>query len=228
MNVVFHGMLLLKMVFIWSKFMRLNFEMSRVATVCIKNIVVILASLLYVAVLPTNVSAITPYEVMKNALDVYDKIDNYKADVQTYVAPSMDVSGSIFDSQEPIISFNLFFRKPNEHVVKQVRKSRHGIFRVELLSALQKLNDTELQLKSRESMNGKNCYVLECKSAEEDNTIIKLWICQRDWHVQQFSLIIKSFTLVNTQFKYPIGGNKRIRSLPIETRSFFPLDIIMI
>ena len=161
---------------------------------------------------------------MENVQEVYEDIDNYKAVVQTYQAPSMDVSASVFDSQEPIISFNLFFRKPDEHAVKQVGKSRHGIFRLELLSAFGKLKDKVLKLNGRESLLGHNCYVLECTSPKEPDTVVKLWISRQNWTVQQFTLIIKSLTLVTTQFKYPLGGNRRIRFLPVESRSFFPVS----
>ena len=189
----------------------------------VKSVVRIMSFFLLVGVTATNVSAITAQEVMENALEVYEDIDNYKAVVQTYQAESMDVSGSIFESQEPIISFNLFFRKPNEHAVEQIGKSSFGIFRLELLSALGRLKNIELNMKKRELLLGQNCYVLECTSAEEPDTVMQLWISPKNWTVQQLTLIIKSLKLVTTQFKYPPGGNRRVRFLPIETRSFFPL-----
>ncbi|MCE2403032.1 hypothetical protein J4G08_19420 [Candidatus Poribacteria bacterium] len=161
---------------------------------------------------------------MENVLEVYKDINNYKAVVQTYKAESMDVSGSIYESQEPIISFNLFFRKPDEHVVQEIGRSRYGIFRVELLSALSILKDKNIKLKQREVLLGHNCHVLECTSPEDPETVIQLWISSKNWSVQQFILIMKSLTMVKTQFKYPLGGNRRIRYLPVETRSFFPLS----
>ncbi|MDE0684151.1 MAG: hypothetical protein OXI63_14630 [Candidatus Poribacteria bacterium] len=188
-----------------------------------KNVFVMLSTLLFVGVV-TDVSAITPQEVMENALKVYEDIDNYKAIVQTYEADSMEASGRIFQVQQPIISFNLFFRKPGEHVVGQISKSRHGIFRVEVLSALRRLSEIELKLEAREVLLGQNCYVLACTSPDEPDTLIKLWISPTDWTVQQFTLIMKSLTLANTQFKYPPGGKRRVRFLPVETRSFFPLS----
>ena len=187
-----------------------------------KCISVILSLLLCVSVTP-NISAITAQEVMENALNVYEDIDNYKAVVQTYETDSMEASGRIFEVQEPIIAFNLFFRKPNEHAVEQIGQSRHGIFRVELLSALTRLNEIQLKLKGTESLLGQSCYVLECTSPDEPDTLIKLWISQRNWTVQQFTLIMNALTLANTQFKYPPGGKRQVRFLPVETRSFFPL-----
>lgn len=181
-------------------------------------------SVLLFAGVATNVAAITTQEVLENALKVYEDIDNYTAVVQTYEAESMEASGRIFQSQQPIISFNLFFRKPNEHAVEQIGKSRHGIFRVELLSALGHLRDKALTLRKREVVLGQNCYVLEGTSPDEPGTVVKLWISPTDWTVQQFTLIIKSLTLVNTQFKYPPGGKRLTRFLPVETRSFFPLS----
>ena len=171
-----------------------------------------------------NVSAITAQEVMENTLNVYEDIDNYKAVVHTYEADSMEASERIFELQQPIIAFNLFFRQPDEHAVEQINRSRHGIFRVELLSALGHLRDKTLNLKERELLLGQNCYVLECTSPDEPETVVKLWVSPTDWTVQQFTLIIESLTLANTQFKYPPGGKRRVRSLPVETRSFFPIS----
>lgn len=188
-----------------------------------KNVFVMLSVLLFASVV-TNVSAITAQEVMENALKVYEDIENYKAIVQTYETDSMEVSGRIFESQQPIIAFNLFFRKPDEHAVEQIGKSHHGIFRVELLSALGHLNDKTLDMKGRESLLGQNCYVLEGRSPDEPGTVVKLWISPENWTVQQFTLIIESLPLANTQFKYPPGGKRRTRFLPVETRSFFPIS----
>ena len=189
-----------------------------------KRVSVILTGLFLFLSFTANVLAITAQEVMENALNVYEDIDNYKAVAQTYETDSMEASGRIFEVQQPIISFNLFFRKPNEHAVEQIGKSRHGIFRVEVLSTLGQLRDITLELEGREHLLGQNCYVLACTSPDEPGTVIKLWISPRDWTVQQFTLTMKSLTLANTQFKYPPGGNRRVRFLPMETRSFFPLS----
>ena len=189
-----------------------------------KSVFVMLSLLFLVGVTAVDVSAITAQEVMENALEVYKGIDNYKAVVQTYEADSMHASGSIFESQQPIISFNLFFRKPDEHAVKQIGKSRHGIFRLELLSALEKLKDKTITLKKEELLLGQRCYVLEFTSPDEPDAVIRLWVSRRNWTVHQFTLTIKTLALATTQFKYPPGGNRRIRFLPIETRSFFPLS----
>ena len=188
-----------------------------------KNIFAMLTVLLFAGVV-TNASAITPQEVIENALKVYENIDNYKAIVRTYETDSMEASGRIFEAQQPIIAFNLFFRKPDEHAVEQIRKSRHGIFRVELLSTLAHLKHKTLNLKEREFLLGHNCYVLAATSPDEPGTVIKLWISPTNWTVQQFTLVIESLALANTQFKYPPGGKKRVRFLPMETRSFFPIS----
>ena len=81
-----------------------------------------------------------------------------------------------------------------------------------------------LELKKQELIQGQRCYVLEFTSPDEPDAVIRLWISRRNWTVQQFSLTIKTLALATTQFKYPPGGNRRIRFLPIETRSFFPLS----
>ena len=186
-----------------------------------KSVLAMLSLLFWVGVTATNVSAITAQEVMENALEVYKNIDNYKAVVQTYEADSMHASGSIFESQQPIISFNLFFRKPNEHVVKEIGLTKYGIFRIELLSALGTLKDLDIELKGRESILGKKCYVLEISSAKRPEESAKLWILQRDWRVVQFSITMVSLEIAVTQFKYAFAGRKR--GLPVETRSFFPI-----
>ena len=168
-----------------------------------------------------NVSAITAQEVMENTLKLYNDIDTYKAVVHTYEADSMNVSASIFESQQPIIAFNLFFRKPNEHVVKEIGLTKYGMFRIELLSALGTLKDLNIALKDRESVLGQKCYVLEISSVERPGELAKLWISQRGWRVAQFSISMASLEIAVTQFKYADVGKKR--ALPVETRSFFPL-----
>ncbi len=198
--------------------------LSQVWKLKTKSVFGVLSLFALVWVTATNVSAITTQEVMENALEVYEDIKDYKSVVHTYQAPSMDISGSFFDTQNPILSFNLFFRKPNEHTVKEIGKSRYGIFRIELLSTLGKLKDKSIKLKQRETLLGHNCYVLEYTSPDEPGTVVNLWISSKSWTVQQFTLIMKSLTMVKTQFKYPLGGNRRLRHLPIETRSFFPIS----
>jgi len=195
--------------------------LSKVSKEHTQNIFFILSLFLFVGVTPSNVSAITAQEVMENALEVYEDIDNYSAVVQTYEADSMYASESTFESREPIISFNLFFRKPDEHVVKEIGLTKYGIFRIELLSALGTLKDLDIELKDRESILGKKCYVLEISSAERPGELAKLWVSQRDWRVMQFSISMASLEIAVTQFKYIWAGRKR--GLPVETRCFFPL-----
>ena len=189
--------------------------------VYIRSVFVILTVFLSICGITTNVLAITAEEVMENALEVYEKIDNYKAVIQTYEADSMNASGNYIESQQPIISFNIFFRKPNEHVVQEIGLTKYGIFRIELLSALGTLKNLDIELKDREFILGQRCYVLEITSVERPGELAKLWISQRDWRVAQFSISMASVEIVVTQFKYRGAGRKR--GLPIETRSFFPL-----
>ena len=122
-----------------------------------------------------SASAITAEEVMRNVIEVYENIDDYTAVVHTYKADSMDVSESVFESQPPIVAFNLFFRK-HEHVVKEIGKSRHGIFRIELLSALGRLRNFDAALRGRERRFGQNCYVLEISSPNRRGETVRLWI----------------------------------------------------
>ncbi len=201
--------------------MKLCSGLSKGRKAHVKSIFAMLILLFLVGVTAMNVSAITAQQVMENALEVYEDIDNYKAVVQTYEADSMHASGSGFEFQQPIISFNLFFRKPNEHVVKEIGLTKYGIFRIELLSALGTLKDLDIELKNRESVLGQRCYVLEISSAKRPEESAKLWVAQRDWRVVQFSITMASLEIVVTQFKYAFAGRKR--GLPVETRSFFPV-----
>ena len=82
----------------------------------------------------TGVAAITAREIVENAIDVYEDIDNYTAVIETYETDSMEASSSIFESQQPITAFNLFFRKPDEHAVEPIVDSRQGIFRASRLA----------------------------------------------------------------------------------------------
>ena len=177
--------------------------------------------LLFLAAVVPSASAITARDVMENALKVYENIDDYSAVVYTYQTDSMDVSESIFDVQEPIIAFNLFFRKPNEHAIQEIGQSRHGIFRIELLSALGTLKDLDLVLQGKAFVRGQECHILEVSSTERPQEMAKLWISPKDWTVRQFSISMASVEIIVTQFKHARVGRKQI--LPIETRTFFPL-----
>ena len=177
--------------------------------------------LLYATVAP-NASAITAEAVMENVLEVYKDVEDYKATVFTYKASSMVVSESELSTQVPIVTFNLFFRKPNEHAVKEVNKSRYGVFRLELLSTLDILKDYDLVLKGREYLDEKQCYVLEVSSLERPGEQGRLWISPKNWQVMQLTISMVSVDTMVTRFTYPVGG--RYQHLPIETRSFFPLS----
>ena len=188
--------------------------------VTIKTFVGGLSFLLFVAVIP-NAAAITAQTVMENALAVYENVDNYAAVVYTYKAESMDVSESLFDAQAPIVAFNLFFRQPDEHAIQEIGQSRHGIFRIELLSALGTLKDLDVVLQGKAFVRGQECHVLEVSSIERPQEMAKLWISPKDWTVRQFSISVASVEMIVTQFKHARVGRRQI--LPIETRSFFPL-----
>lgn len=184
--------------------------------------VVWMVSLLLFGSISYSASAITADEVMRNVVEVYADIDDYTAVVHTYQVDSMDVSESVFKSQQPIVAFNLFFRKQNGHVVKEVGKSRHGVFRIELLSALGRLRNFDAKLLDRERRFGQNCYVLEVSSPNAQGETVTLWISPENWTVLELILAIGSDELVITQFKYT-ATDRRKRFLPTETRSFFAL-----
>lgn len=59
-----------------------------------------LLSFLLLAAAAHNTSAITAQSVMKNALEVYEDIEDYAAVVHTYEADSMGVSESLFQAVE--------------------------------------------------------------------------------------------------------------------------------
>ena len=181
-----------------------------------------MVSLLLFASISYNASALTADEVMRNVLKVYEDIDDYMTVVYTYKVDSMDVSESVFESQQPIVAFNLFFRKPNKHAVKEIGKSHFGIFRIELLSALGNLKNLDMDLQGKDFILGQKCHVLEISSAERPGELARLWISPKEWRVQQFTISIASVELVTTRFRYPLDG--RNRRLPLETRSIFPLS----
>ena len=187
----------------------------------IKNRLALL-TLLLIASISYNAYAVTAEEVMRNIVEVYEDIDDYKAVVHTYQVDSMEVSESVFESQQPIVAFNLFFRKPNEHAVKEIGKSRLGVFRLELLSALGTLENLDIDLKGKDFILGQECHVLEISSVKRPGEVARLWISPREWRVQQFTISIASVDLVTTRFRYPLHGRKR--HLPIETRSLFSMS----
>ena len=181
-----------------------------------------LMSLLLFASISHSASAITADEVMGNVLKVYQDIDDYTAVVHTYKADSMDVSESVFESQPPMVTFNLFFRQPNQHAVKEIGKAHFGIFRLELLSTLGKLEKLDIDLQGEDFILGQPCYLLEISSAERPSELARLWVSPKEWRVQQLTISIASVELVTTRFRYPLDG--RNRHLPLETRSFFSLS----
>ena len=177
--------------------------------------------LLFAAVGP-NASALTAQTVMENVLTVYEDVEDYEAVVFTYKANSMEISESELSAKTPLVTFNLFFRKPNEHAVKEVNKSRYGVFRLELLSTLDILKDYDLVLKGREYLGEKQCYVLEVSSLARPGEQGRLWISPKNWQVMQLTISMVSVDTMVTRFTYPVGG--RYQHLPSETRSFFPLS----
>ena len=177
--------------------------------------------LLLFAVVP-NASALTAQTVMENVLKVYEDVADYEAVVFTYRANSMEVSESELRAQTPLATFNLFFRKPNEHAVKEINKSRYGVFRLELLSTLGIIKNYDLVLKGREYLGENQCYVLEVSSLERPGEHGRLWISPKNWQVMQLTISMVSVDTMITRFTYPVGG--RYQHLPIETRSFFPLS----
>ena len=187
----------------------------------IKNWLALLTLLLFASI-SYSTSAETAEEVMRNIVEVYEDIDDYKAVAHTYEVDSMDVSESVFETQQPIVAFNLFFRKQDGHAVKEIGKSRHGVFRIELLSALGRLKTFDPQLLDRERRFGQNCYVLEVSSPNTQGETVTLWISPENWTVLELILAIGSDELVITQFKYA-ATDRRKRFLPTETRSFFAL-----
>ena len=186
-----------------------------------KHLSVIVSLCLCIIVVP-NTSALTAKNVMDNALEVYEDVEDYAAVVHTYKADSIDVSGSIFEGQPPRLTFNLFFRKSDEHVVQEIGNSGRGIFRIELLSTIRRLRQLEMQLQGSAFLLGEECYVLEFTDPDKPGDKALLWISPRNWRVVQLTLFMKSIELVRTQFRYPVGN--RDRHLPIETRTFFPVS----
>ncbi|MDE0465895.1 MAG: hypothetical protein OYL97_02465 [Candidatus Poribacteria bacterium] len=182
--------------------------------------VFVLISITLSVVLTRNTSAITVEEVMENVREVYQNVENYAAVVHTYKADSMVASASLFETQRPMVAFNLFFRKPDEHVVTEISDAPHGIFRIELLSAIGKFENRKLNLLTRDFLLGQECYVLEVPDPDKPGDSVRLWISPQDWTVLQLTIFIKNMELVRTQFKHtPIS---RQYLLPVETRSFFP------
>ncbi len=185
------------------------------------NALLVIISLCFIAI-GFEASALTAQTVMENVLAVYEDIEDYAAVVHTYSADSIDVSGSVFESQPPSVAFNLFFRKPDEHAVEEIGDSRLGIFRIELLSTLMHLTRLEMRLRGKMFLLGHECHVLEVLDPDKPGDKAVLWISPREWKVLQLTIFIKSIELARTQFIYAPGN--RGNPLPIETRSFFPVS----
>ena len=166
-------------------------------------------------------AAPTAQEVMDNVLQVYEDIDDYATVVHTYAAESLDASASLFEQQPPQSAFNLFYRKPGEHAVQAIGASPRGIFRIELLSSLERFRTLELQLQTnREHLRGQDCYVLDITYPDKPDTTARLWISPQKWNVVQLTYFLKTIEFVQTQFHYAPGNKNPF--LPVETRSLFP------
>ena len=187
-----------------------------------RRIIFFIANVVLFATLIQNASAITAQEIVDNVLEIYEDVEDYTAVVQTYEADSMEASGSIFDIQPPKVTFNLFFRHPDEHVVEEISNAGRGIFRIELLSTLGRLKHLEMHLKGKAFLLGKACYLIEFTDPHKPGDKAHLWVSPKDWKVLQLTFFMKSIELVRTQFRYTLGN--RDRSLPFETRSFFPVS----
>ena len=185
------------------------------------NVLLVMMSLCLIA-RGLEALALTPQTLMENVLEVYEDIEDYTAVVHTYSADSMDVSGSVFEHQPPRVVFNLFFRKPDEHAVEEISDSRHGVFRIELLSTLMHLTRLEMRIRDKMLLLGHECHVLEVADPDKPGDKAVLWISAQEWKVLQLTIFIKSIELARTQFTYAPGN--RGNSLPIETRSFFPIS----
>ena len=201
--------------------MNLYSVLSQGRKATVKNVLWMMSLLLF-ASLSHSASAVTAEEVMRNVLEVYEDIEDYTAVVYTYKVNSMDVSESVFELQQPMIAFNIFFRKQDEHVVKPIGRARRAIFRIELLTALGRLKNYAPKLRGREQIFGQNCYVLEVSSPDLPGEMVTLWIAPKHWAVLKLTLSIDSIDLIITQFKYA-ATDRRKRILPTETRSLFPL-----
>ena len=186
-----------------------------------KSVLAIL-NLLLSAFVIHHASARTAETVMDNTLAVYEDIENYTAVAQTYKADSMEVSGSIFEHQPPRLAFNLFFRKPDEHVVQEIGNSGRGIFRIELLSTLARLRPLGMQHQGTAFLLGEECHILAFTDPDKPGDKALLWVSSRNWRVVQLSLFIKSFELARTQFRY--APKNKGGPLPSETRTFFPVS----
>ena len=187
-----------------------------------RSIIFSIANVVLFATLIQNASAITAQEIVDNVLEVYEDIEDYAAVVQTYETDSMDASGSIFEVQPPKVTFNLFFRHPDEHAVEEISNAGRGIFRIELLSALGHLKHLEMHLQGKAFLLGKACHLIEFIDPHKPGDKAYLWVSAKDWKVLQLTLFMKSIELVRTQFRYTLGN--RGRSLPFETRTFFPVS----
>ena len=187
-----------------------------------RRIIFFIANVVLFATLIQNASAITAQEIVDNVLEVYEDIEDYAAVVQTYEADSIDASASIFEVQPPNVTFNLFFRHPDEHVVKEISNAGRGIFRIELLSTLGRLKHLEMHLHGKAFLLGKACHLIEFTDPHKPGDKAHLWVSPKDWKVLQLTFFMKSIELVRTQFRYTPGNSDR--SLPFETRSFFPVS----
>ena len=177
-----------------------------------RRIIFFIANVVLFATLIQNASAITAQEIVDNVLEVYEDIEDYAAVVQTYEADSIDASASIFDVQPPNVTFNLFFRHPDEHVVEEISNAGRGIFRIELLSTLGRLKHLEMHLHGKAFLLGTACHLIEFTDPHKPGDKAHLWVSPKGVSVEFYGRLANldkisgdgQIGVLNTELPFPL------------------------
>jgi hypothetical protein len=159
-------------------------------------------------------------DIVQLASEPYAGIENYRATVSTFRVSSMQASDSEMDGLEPTVVFNLYYRSPDRHAVRAVTEDPEGIFRVEPLSTLARMQHLHLRMIARDTLIAGPAYAIEGTNPARQGEKVTIWVDMKTRRLVQAAFELNGVPIVTTQFRYPPGDDPAL--LPHETRSYFP------
>jgi hypothetical protein len=162
----------------------------------------------------------TATDIVQSASEPYTGIQNYRATVSTFRVSSMHVSDSEMDGLTPTVVFYLYYRSPDRHAVQAVTEDPEGIFRVEPLSTLARMQHLHLRMLAGDTLSTGPAYAIEGTSPARQGEKATIWVDMKTRRLVQAAFELNGVPIVTTQFRYPPGDDPAL--LPHETRSYFP------
>ena len=166
----------------------------------------------------THARADSATEIVQAALELYEGITNYRATVSTFPVSSMNASDSEIDDRVPSVAFHLYYQRPDRHAVHAITDDPEGIFRVEPISTLARMQGLQLHAAEPDRVSGALAYPIQGTDPSRPGEGATVWIDAETHRLVQAAFQLNGVPLVTTQFRYPVGDDA---FLPRETRSHF-------